>query len=190
MDEYDPNSCRLFTDSSKLAWYLFFFTASRNMLPMLHLTTLKGQYESVKQVMKQIKYIDHNWVICVDLKTVNFLLGQKSGYTKFLCFLCLWDNRAKDQHYVEWPLRTKLNPGDKKVIDDSLFPRDKIVFHSLHIKLGFMKKFIKVLEKEGNFFEYFCNTFSGIMGNGNFWWSRVHISVNQWMMLNQELENI
>ena len=122
----------------------------------------KEQYEPVKQVMKQIKYIDHNWVICVDLKMVNFLLGQKSGYTKFSCFLCLWDNRAKDQHYVKWPLRTKLNPGDKKVIDDSLFPSDKIVFHSLLIKLGLMKKFVKVLEKEGKFFEYLCKPFQAV----------------------------
>ena len=50
-----------------------------------------------KLVMEQIKYVDHNWVIYVDLKMINFLLGQQSGYTEFLLFLSyrsvdLWTN--------------------------------------------------------------------------------------------------
>ena len=46
--------------------------------------------------MEQIKNLDHNWVICVDLKMVNFLLGQQPDYAKFPSFLHLWDRRAKD----------------------------------------------------------------------------------------------
>ena len=34
----------------------------------------------------------HKWIICVNLKLVKFRLGQQSGYTKFPCFLCLWDS--------------------------------------------------------------------------------------------------
>ena len=29
-----------------------------------------------------------------DLKMVNFLLGQQSGFTKYPCFLCMWDSRT------------------------------------------------------------------------------------------------
>ena len=85
---------------------------------------------------------------------VNFLLGQQSGYTKFPCLLCLSDYRAKDQYYVTkgWSLKIELKPGDKNVMDNPLVPRDKIIFPLLHIKLGLMKKFVKVLNKEGKRF--------------------------------------
>ena len=56
--------------------------------------------------------------------------------------------------------------GDKKVIANTLIPSNKITHpppppppRLLLIKLGLMKQFVKVLEKEGNFFEYFYNTF-------------------------------
>ena len=29
-----------------------------------------------------------------------FLLGLQGGYTKHFCFLCLWNNRADEQHYL------------------------------------------------------------------------------------------
>ena len=107
--------------------------------------------------MDQIKYVNHNWVICVDLKMVNFLLGQQSGYTKFPCFLCLCDSRVKDQYVKNnWPLRTELKPGDKNVIANPLLPRDKIIFPLLHIKQELMK------QKDSRWFEYFCNIFPGI----------------------------
>ena len=95
--------------------------------------------------MKQITDVYHYWVIYVDLKMVNFLLGQQSGYTKFPYFLCLWDSRAKDQHYVkkDWPLRTESIPGGKNLIAYPLVPRDKIIFSLLHVKLGLMKQFVE-----------------------------------------------
>ena len=38
---------------------------------------------------------------------IAFLLGLQGGYTKHSCFLCLWDSRADEQHYVvkNWPPR-------------------------------------------------------------------------------------
>ena len=64
-------------------------------------TTLQETYEPIKQVMEQIKYLDHIWVICVDLQIINFLMGQQSGYRKFTYFLSLWSSRANDQNYVK-----------------------------------------------------------------------------------------
>ena len=103
-------------------------------------------------------------MICADSQKVNFLLGQQSWYTKFPCFLCLWDSRAQNQHYVNkgLPLTTELKPGDKDVIDNPLVSRDIIIFPLLLIKLGLMKHFIKVFDKEGKCFEYFANSFTGI----------------------------
>ena len=48
------------------------------------------------------------------------------------------------------------------MIANTLISNDKIIFLFLHVKLGLMKQFVKVLKKEGKFFEYLCNTFSGI----------------------------
>ena len=113
-------------------------------------------YKSIKQMMEQIKYVYHNWVICVDLKMINVLLGKQSEYTKYSCFLYLWDNRAN------LPLWRELKPGYKNVIADSLFPRDKIIFPPLDIGLWLMKHFMEALDKEDKCFEYLCNTFPGI----------------------------
>ncbi|GFW91207.1 putative transposable element [Trichonephila clavipes] len=58
-----------------------------------------NQKELSDIVMETIKSQDHKWFICVDLKTVNFLLGRQGGYTKFPCFMCLWDSRDKQHHW-------------------------------------------------------------------------------------------
>ena len=39
-----------------------------------HSTTLKEKYDQIKQVMEQIKYLDHYRVICVNLQMLNVLL--------------------------------------------------------------------------------------------------------------------
>jgi len=68
-------------------------------IPVAHSTKLKETYDAVKLVLLKIKYDEHSWQICVDLKMVNFLLGQQSGFTKFPCFLCHWDSRARAEHW-------------------------------------------------------------------------------------------
>ena len=52
----------------------------------------------LKTVLELLKYEENKGIICADLKMMNFLLGQQGGYTnKYLCFLYLWDSRAKDK---------------------------------------------------------------------------------------------
>ena len=78
------------------------------------------------------------------------------GYTKYPCFLCLWDSRAKSEHWErkEWPIRGQLNVGDKSIINEPFNDRNRIVFPPLHIKLGLMKQFVKALDGHGNCFDY------------------------------------
>ncbi|KAK4883880.1 hypothetical protein RN001_000151 [Aquatica leii] len=52
-------------------------------IPIGHSTSMKEEYEAISLVLKKIKYEEHQWVICVDLKMVNLFLGQQSGYTKY-----------------------------------------------------------------------------------------------------------
>ena len=96
----DANSWRLFIDNSKrsVKCVLLHNTNEYASIPIGHSTKLKEKYEPIKQVLEHIKY---NWKICVDLKMVNLLLGQQSGYTKHLCFLCIWDSCNKVNHWVK-----------------------------------------------------------------------------------------
>ena len=106
---YNPNEWRLFLDSSKrsLKCVLLHNGNSHGSVPIGHSVHLKEEYGHIKKVLELLKYDDHNWIICVDLKMVNFLFGQQGGYTKYSCFLCLWDSRAKDKHWTQknWPVR-------------------------------------------------------------------------------------
>ena len=97
IESYDPSDWRLFIDSCKrsLKCVLLHNGNQYGSVPLAHSTTMKEKYEEIKHVMEKIQYNIHNWQICVDFKMVNFLLGQQSGYTKYPCFICLWDSRDK-----------------------------------------------------------------------------------------------
>jgi len=114
---YNPNDWRLFIDSGKRSLYCVLLhngNAFRS-IPLGHSTTLKEKYNEIKSVLEKISYYEHNWIICVDLKMVGFLLGLQCGYTKSPCFLCLWDSRARAQHWIkqDWHVREELVPGEK-----------------------------------------------------------------------------
>ena len=55
------------------------------------------KYDEIKFILAKISYRQHQWIICVNLKMVGFLLGLQGGYTKFPCFLCQGKNRALDK---------------------------------------------------------------------------------------------
>ena len=120
--------------------------------------------KNIKRVIELLQYHKHNWIICVDLKMVCFLLGQQRGYTKYPCFLCMWDSRAREKHWVErnWPTRSDLKPGDPNILHEPLVNRKKIIFPPLHIKLGLMKQFVKALPNEGDCLKYLILAFPGL----------------------------
>jgi hypothetical protein len=111
-----------------------------------------------------MKYKEHGWLICGDLKVLCMLLGQQPGYTKFPCFLCDWDGVARSQHWKQkqWPCRVSLTPGAKNIARESLVDPQKVLLPYLHIKLGLMKQFVKVLQRDGNCFKYLCSKFPGL----------------------------
>ena len=61
-----------------------------------------------------------------------------------------------------WPIREELKVGEKNVVNAPLVSREKIIFPSLHMKLGLMKQFVKALDKEGCCFKYICDAFPGL----------------------------
>jgi len=132
-------------------------------VPLGHSTTLKEKYDEINLLWKKFHTNSSNRS-CVDLKMVGFLLGIQSGYTKFPCFLCLWDSRARKEHWTkkDWHVRRELIPDSLNVQTPPLVERSKIVLPRLHIKLGIMKQFVKALEKDGDCVRYICMKFPSL----------------------------
>ena len=165
-EAYDPDEWRLFIDSSKSSLKVVLLHNGNifGSVPLAHSVSMKEEYSDIKEILKTIDYKKHEWVICCDLKMVNYLLGQQGGYTKYPCFLCLWDSRAREKHWSTktWPVREELKVGEANVVEEALVCREKIIFPPLHIKLGLIKQFVKALNKNGNCFKYLRSVFEGL----------------------------
>ena len=113
--QYDPNDWRLLIDSCKrsLKCVLLYNGNDFGSIPLGHSTTLKEKYSDIKFVLEKIGYYKHNWIICVDLKMVGFLLGLQGRYTKFPCFICLWDSRAREQHWKQKKMASERTNGTR-----------------------------------------------------------------------------
>lgn len=171
IDELKPNAYkaeewRLFIDSSKRSFKAVLLHNGNRYapIPVAHSTKLKEKYENLVYVLEKIKYAEHRWQICGDLKISTMILGQQSGFTKHPCFLCLWDSRDRENHYKKkvWEKRTEHKPGLKNVIHDPLVEPSKVLIPPLHLKLGMMTQFVKALDKEGDCFQYLEEKFPEI----------------------------
>jgi len=164
--EFRAEDWRLFLDSSTRSFKCVLLHNGNKYaaLPIAYSKTLKEEYTNIKMVLEKLCYNEHQLLICVDLKMVNFLLGQQSGFTKYPCFICMWDSRARQDHWkkVTWPLREKIAAGAANIVNDPLVDPEKILLPPLHIKLGLVKQFVRALDKEGNCFNYICKSFPGI----------------------------
>ena len=160
---YKSEEWRLFIDSStsSLKAVLLHNTNELASIPIAFTKTMPEDYESLKIVIEKIKFNDHQWQICGDLKVLGILLGLQKGNTKHPCFLCLWDSGARERHYknAKWPARKTLAPGSPNILYEPLVPHDKVLLPPLHIKLGLMTQYVKALNKEGSAFKYIQNKF-------------------------------
>ena len=88
---YDTPQWRSFIDSNKssLKAVVLHNWNQYASFPMVHSVTLKETYKDFALILKKIKYEDHGWMICGDLKILGMLFGKKLGYTKYLCFVCM-----------------------------------------------------------------------------------------------------
>ena len=71
---------------------------------MGHSVVLQETGRSTKTAIKLLKYQSHRWVICFDLKMVNFLLGQQRGYTKFSYTAFSVEQQRQDKSLVKGEL--------------------------------------------------------------------------------------
>ena len=79
-------------------------------------------------------------------------------------FLCLWDSRDRQSHYVKeiWLTRADFEPGSKNIIRPPFIDPTKYLLSPLHIKLGLAKQYVKALNKDGDCFEYLGEKFPAI----------------------------
>ena len=158
-----PSEWRLFIDSSSksLKAVLLHNGNKYPSLPLAHLVHLKETYENVKTVLNVLKYDQYNWEVIGDFKMIAFLMGMQRGFTKYPCYLCVWDSRDTKAHYQKqvWPKREEFVVGEKNVKNIPLINPKKVLLPPLHIKLGLIKQFVKALDKDGAAFKYLQNLF-------------------------------
>ncbi|GBL93977.1 hypothetical protein AVEN_76698-1 [Araneus ventricosus] len=123
---------------------------------------MKETYHNLKHLLEMINYSKYGWQICADLKVMSLLMGLQLGYTKYCCFLCLWDSRTIALHYIkrDWPQRASLKPGVINVKHPLLAEPHIIIISPLHIKLGLVKILAKAMDKNGPAFKYLHEKFS------------------------------
>lgn len=164
--EHVPNEWRLFIDSSKsgLKAVLVHNGNALPSIPLVLAPEMKETYESMQKVMNLTHHGKFRWMICCDLKVVGLLMGLQGGFTKYCCFLCLWDSRDTKQHYIkrEWPVRESYEAGKHNVKHVPLVDPSDVILPPLHIKLGLMKNFVKAMDKEGEGFAYLKKMFPKI----------------------------
>ena len=133
-------------------------------VPVAYSTTLKENYITLQLILERINYNTNRWLVRADLKVVAILAGLRLGYTKYCCFLCLWNSRARSKHYKKkhWPVRRDIEPGQHNVIALPLVPQEKIILPPLHIKLGLFKQFVKALNKDSPVFNFLQAAFPNL----------------------------
>ena len=160
---YIDTEWRLFIDLSSRSLKVVLFHNGNYYfsIPIGHSVQMKETHDSMDQLLSALNYHDHGWLICGDLKVVGSVLGLYGGYTKYPCFLCLWDSRDDDQHYArqESPLRQGVEPGSHNVLSPPLVEPNKIKLPPLHIKLGLMKNFVEAMERKGRGFTFLQQKF-------------------------------
>jgi hypothetical protein len=74
-------------------------------VPLGYAANMMESYESMKLFLGKIQYDEFKWKLFGGLKVVALLLGMQLGYTKYSCFVCVWDSLDKKNHYVNklWP---------------------------------------------------------------------------------------
>ena len=78
-----------------------------------------------------------------------------------MCFLCLWNIWKDSSHYAVkvWPTRQSPQIGRHNVHHQPLVSFANVFLLPLHIKLGLLKNFVKVMDQEGNSFKFLKDFF-------------------------------
>jgi len=102
---------RLFIGSSKtsLKAVLLYNGNVKPSIPVGYSILRKETY-TMKILLDLLEYPKCNWKICSGLKVVSLLLGLQLGYTKHMCFLCLWNSQQDSSRSKSRPVGGEAPP--------------------------------------------------------------------------------
>ena len=82
--KYDPAEWRLFIDSSNDSIKAVLHNGNTfASVPIAHSVIFQEKYENLAMMLQKIRYDEHKWMICGDLKILTMILGQHSDFTKY-----------------------------------------------------------------------------------------------------------
>lgn len=162
--EHKPEEWRLFIDGSIQSLKAVLLHNGNNLpsIPLIHAIDIRENYKSMRQILNYINYSKYKWQICADLKVIGLLMGLRTGYVKYCCFLCQWDSRDRENHYKEknWEERKTYKRGEYSMKMKPAIDPKKVLLPPLHIKLGLIQSFIRALnKKKGRTFAYIKRVF-------------------------------
>ncbi|XP_017490682.1 PREDICTED: uncharacterized protein LOC108378884 [Rhagoletis zephyria] len=151
-ENHNSDEWRIFIDGSKYSVKAVLLHKGNKepSIPIGHSTKVKETYETMKELLKLIDYSSCNWKICCDLNVVAILTGLQGGYTKYSCFLCLWDSRADEKHFTqrEWPKRNDHVVGKSNVLKTALVEKKQRYFSNIAHKTRANEKFCQSFSKK------------------------------------------
>lgn len=160
---YEAKDWRLFIDASveSLKAVLLHNGNKQPSIPVCYGRNIPENYENMKTILELIKYDDHKWKICCDLKVVALLTGVKKGFSKHQCFICLWEGRQTLLHYDghKWPPRVTFQIGQSSIDHTPLVEGTDVILPPLHIKLGVVRNFVRALDGNGEAFKHLKTIF-------------------------------
>ena len=96
---------------------------------------MKENYENVKMLLSALWYDQYNWEVIGDFKMVAFLMGLQQPFTKFPCYLSLWDSRNTNFHYNKRNWQACPWEWDSHGIPMGIIPWDGMGWDSTHLYL-------------------------------------------------------
>ena len=151
--EHHSNEWRLFIDSSKASLKAVLLNNGNEnpSILLIHAAALNETHKTIELILRSINYSPYNWNISCDLKVIGLLLGMQIGYTKHQRFLCFWDSRDDEQHYIKknWPLCEAFVPEIHHI--PQVDPK-KIYLPPMQI--GLFKNFVNVTDQDDCGFRY------------------------------------
>ena len=122
---YDPDDRKLFVDGFKES-IMDSSVHNGNILlsiSVAYSTILKKTYNTLQFILNRICYKKSRWFVFSDLKIILLLRDLQLGYSKYSCFLYLWESRARSKHYEKehWLMTLETEAGQHIVINIRFF---------------------------------------------------------------------
>ena len=106
-------------------------------IPIVHSVHLNESYDNIELLFEGVKYNQYQWNLCGDLKVIGLIVSMQAGFTKYCCFLSLWNRWAVSKHYKQRDCgsRSTFVPGEHSIQENPLVDINKVLLPALHIKV-------------------------------------------------------